>query len=211
MYPSISKWIIDGDTRPKWLYQQALKLAAIDVTNSDLLFLHDPDTFMIRRYCYWQHGKCNILAVKDTNESEGYYQVLEQAVGISRQTTHCFVTELHPHLKRDWQALKSRLEQRWNQDFHTALIGKTPFDNHDLKWFSEYELLGNWSLYRGSATVEFQHRFEFRQIEELEQGFGPGFDCVCDNNHDRRAYHDGGEPTPAAGRIMTKIGPYLAS
>jgi hypothetical protein len=54
----------------------------------------------------------------------------------------------------------------------------------NVKWFSEYEVLGNWALAQGSAVnlVE-QRRFEFKKLEQVTHNdFPRTFNVISDKN-----------------------------
>ena len=48
-----------------------------------------------------------------------------------------------------------------------------------LKWFSEYELLGNWATYRNKITLQEQCRFEYDALYKIGN-FGKEHNAVCD-------------------------------
>jgi hypothetical protein len=66
-----------------------------------------------------------------------------------------------------------------------AVIDQTPWDyTNGVKWFSEYELLANWSVYQNPDIVlTQQHRFEFKKLEALtHRDFPADFNVVSDKN-----------------------------
>jgi hypothetical protein len=48
-----------------------------------------------------------------------------------------------------------------------------------IKWFSEYELLGNWATHRGNITMQAQRRFEYDSLHKLAN-FTTEHNAVCD-------------------------------
>ena len=48
-----------------------------------------------------------------------------------------------------------------------------------IKWFSEYELLGNWATYRGRLTIQPQIRYEYNSLHKISE-FTAKHNAVCD-------------------------------
>ena len=152
LYPQIENWVIPGDYRGFWLRQQALKLSVLDYLKDEVVLLTDPDTFMVEPYSCYRNGRMNYLVIPNTTHGS-YNGMMEAITGIPRQTPHCFVTEFVPVYRKDWLALKQHLENMHHQHFLDAMIDNChgmptvpPWGNGNLiKWFSEYELLGNWA------------------------------------------------------------------
>jgi hypothetical protein len=186
-YPEINNWVFEGDPRNNWLKQQALKLAALDYIKYDVALIHDPDTWMIQPYqCVDATGQLCMLALEDTTEGS-YDQVLPEVLGISRQTQHCFVTEFLPIYKQDWNSLKQLLEHRYNQNFLDAIIDRVPAietidGSQTLKWFSEYEFLGNWIMTQRPVSFMFQNRFNFQCVEDLSSLDPTVHNSICDQS-----------------------------
>jgi Family of unknown function (DUF6492) len=185
-YPEIDHWIFKDDYRGKWLWQQALKLAVRDYLDDKVILMHDPDTFMTEPYHCYKDGRLNYLILSNTIH-DSYRGVLESVLGIERQTPHCFVTELVPVHRDDWQALKTLLEQKHNKYFLDAIIDAVPGmptvppwgTGNIIKWFSEYELLGNWAMYRQNVNTQEQRRFEYDSLDKLGD-FTNDYNCFAD-------------------------------
>lgn len=176
-YPGIQKWIIPGDYRGNWLRQQAIKLACLDYLDYPVMMIQDPDTFAIADYQCWDGTTLNFMILPNTTHARGYYEVLANALGIARQTPHCFVTEFGPCLKKDIVELKQHIEKQNNQNWLTALIDHVPYEStfnpnkpdELVKWFSEYELLGNWTMSRRPVKLTDQKRFEYKTLDQLHK------------------------------------------
>jgi hypothetical protein len=186
-YPEINHWVFDGDPRNDWLKQQALKLAALDYVDYNVALIHDPDTWMTQPYqCVDDQGILCMMALENTTEGS-YDSVLPAVLGLHRQTNHCFVTEFMPVLKQDWRNLKLFLENRHHRHFLDAIINNVPgvdtADNlQNLKWFSEYEFLGNWAMTQRPVKFMFQHRFQFQQLTDLINYDAAQYNCICDQS-----------------------------
>jgi hypothetical protein len=185
-YPEVNHWVFADDYRGWWLRQQAIKMAYLDLLDYDVMLMTDPDTIMVEPYCCWRNGRLNMLALP--NVTHGSYDgVLESVLGIPRQTPHCFVTEYVPVLKQDWLNLKHTLEQRHQQHFLDAIIEHVPGmptvppwgTGNLIKWFSEYEFLGNWILTQRSVDWQWQRRFEYDSLDKMSN-FTKSYNCFAD-------------------------------
>lgn len=179
-YPETARWWFSDDYRGSWLYQQALKLASLDMITDDVVMIQDADTFFIKPYSCIVDGKPNYPVILNETHSPGYYQVLQNSLGIDRQTPHCFVSEFMPVFREDWLSLKDRLESRNNKHFLDAIIDNVPVDTYDnLRWFSEYEFVGNWVMTQREVVLSEQKRFEYDTLDQLND-LTLDYDCACD-------------------------------
>ena len=186
-YPEVENWVFADDYRGWWLRQQAIKLAYLDLINADVMLMHDPDTFQLEPYST-VHADClNLLAIKDT-EQGSYRGVFEAITGIPHPSAHCYVTELCAVRGADFQALKSHLLNRWpEKKWLDAIIEAVPGmptvppwgTGNIIKWFSEYELLGNWAVTQGSVEHQWQIRHEYDSLNKLAD-FTDEHTAVCD-------------------------------
>lgn len=173
-YPEIANWVFENDYRGWWLRQQAIKLSVLDYLNYDVMLMQDPDTFMIEPYCCFDHGQLTYCVLENTTHGS-YEGMIESIFGFPRQTQHCFITEFVPCMKQDITAMKQFLEKKYNMHWLDALIQNTktistipPWGNGELiKWFSEYEVIGNWTMTQRPVNFVFQRRFEYDQMEKL--------------------------------------------
>lgn len=183
--PAVSRWNLSGDYRGPWLFQQALKLAMLDIVQDDILFLHDADTFCTQNYCYESNGRLQLWHLPNISHAPGYYEGFTAITGLPRQTPHCFVTDMMPVRRSDWTSLKTLVEQRHSMNVLDAMIEYTPWDYvANVKWFSEYEVLGNWALAQNSdVDLVVQQRFEFKKLEQVtHQDFPANFSVISDKN-----------------------------
>lgn len=186
-YPEVNNWMFDGDYRGWWLRQQAIKLAYLDYLDFDVALMHDPDTFMVKPYQCIKDNRVQILALENTTHGS-YDGVFESITGLPRQSPHCFITELVAVRKQDFVSLRQHLDQRWqNKKWLDAIIDAVPgiptvppWGNGNLiKWFSEYELLGNWAVHQHSVDIVYQHRHEYNNLNDLSK-FDNMHNAVCD-------------------------------
>jgi hypothetical protein len=189
-YPQVQNWVFDGDYRGWWLRQQAIKLSYLDKIQDDVMLMWDPDTFMVEPYRCYDPDTDTVNMMTLLNTTQGSYEgVFEAITGIPRTTPHCFVTELVPVRGRDFSALKSLLGQRWpNQHWLDAIIDAVPGmptippwgNGNIIKWFSEYEFVGNWAVHCGNVAYHDQRRFEYDNLNKLTQLDPTQFNAVCD-------------------------------
>lgn len=187
-YPEVNNWVFDDDYRGWWLRQQAIKLAYLDMLDADVMLMHDADTFMIEPYRCYDNGTLNLLSLLNTTQGS-YTGVFEAITGIPHPSPHCFVTELCAVRKQDFVALRQHIESRWpNKHWLDAIIEAVPGmptvppwgTGNIIKWFSEYELLGNWAVTQGNVTYQEQRRFEYDQLDKLGTLDPKVYNAVCD-------------------------------
>ncbi len=186
-YPEVNNWVFPDDYRGWWLRQQAIKLAYLDLLDYDVAIMQDPDTFMIEPYQAWHSGQLNLLALMNTAQ-ESYRGVFESITGLSQPSPHCFVTEFCAVRKNDFKDLKQHIQERWpDKKWLDAIIDAVPGmptvppwgTGNIIKWFSEYELLGNWAVLQGNVTLQSQRRYEYSKLEDIA-GFGSEHNAICD-------------------------------
>ena len=185
LYPEINNWYLTNDYRGSWLFQQALKLACIDLVDADVLFLQDADTFCTQPYSCVIDQQLNLFYQPNTDHQWGYYRAVENITGHTRLTPNSFVCDMMPVFKRDWISLKNHVTKTFADHWLNTIIDQTPWDHAaSVKWFSEYELLANWSLLHNADTqLTEQKRFEFKSLEALtHQDFPADFNVISDKN-----------------------------
>lgn len=188
LYPEVNNWVFADDYRGWWLRQQAIKMAFLDYLEYDLMVMNDPDCILIRDYKPFKDGKLNYMVLENQRHSWGYYETIKNALGIERQTPHCFISEYVPVLKQDITDLRLFLEQRHQCKWLDAIIDNCPGEatvppwgkGELIRWVSEYEFLGNWSMSRREITTEPQHRYMYDDMSKIGN-FDPDYHtAVCD-------------------------------
>lgn len=186
-YPEVNNWVFPDDYRGWWLRQQAIKLAYLDLLQEDVVLMHDADTFMTEAYNPFPNNKLNMLALMNTRQ-DSYNGVFEAITGLPHQSPHCFVTELCAVSKMDFVCLKHHIEERfpktkWLDAVINAVPGMPtvpPWGNGNIiKWFSEYELLGNWATYRGNLSLQEQRRYEYDNLHKIGN-YTREYNAFCD-------------------------------
>ena len=188
LYPEVNNWVLPGDYRGWWLRQQAIKLAFLDYLDYDLMVMHDPDCILISDYQPMINGKLNYMVLENERHSWGYYETIRNAFGFDRLTPHCFISEYVPVLKTDVSAMKQHLEQKHSCNWLDAIIDNCPgqptvppWGNGEMiRWLSEYELIGNWTMSRRQITTQPQRRYMYASMEDIGR-FDPDYHtAICD-------------------------------
>ena len=188
LYPEVNNWVFEDDYRGWWLRQQAIKMAFLDYLDYDLMVMNDPDCILIRDYEPFKNGKLNYMVLENQRHSWGYYETIKNALGIERQTPHCFISEYVPVLKQDITDLRLFLEKKHQRKWLDAIIDNCPGEatvppwgkGELIRWVSEYEFLGNWTMSRREITTEPQHRYMYDDMSKIG-GFDPDYHtAVCD-------------------------------
>lgn len=188
LYPQVNNWVFEDDYRGWWLRQQAIKLAFLDYLDYDLMVMHDPDCILVRDYWPFKDGKLNYMVLENERHSWGYYQTIKNALGIERQTPHCFISEFVPVLKQDITDLVKFLEEKHQRHWLDAIIDNCPGEatvppwgkGELIRWVSEYEFIGNWTMSRREITTEPQHRYMYDDMTKIGS-FDPDYHtAICD-------------------------------
>lgn len=187
-YPEVNNWVFPDDYRDWWLRQQAIKLAYLDLIQEDVMLMHDADTFMIKPYQCWANNKLNMLMLPNTRH-DSYNGVFEAITGLPHASKDCFVTELCAVDCKHFNSLKAHIQHRWpGKKWLDAIIEAVPGmptvppwgNGNIIKWFSEYELLGNWALHCGVDQLTPQTRFEYNSLDLLSTLDATQYNAVCD-------------------------------
>jgi hypothetical protein len=141
-----------------------------------------------------KNGVLNFQVLENERHSWGYYESIKNGLGFERLTPHCFISENVPVLKQDFTDLVKFLEERHQKKWLDAMIDSCPpeptvppWGNGELiRWFSEYEFIGNWTMSRRPITQEFQRRYHYDDMENIGD-FDPAYHtAVCDAVPDLR-------------------------
>ena len=192
-YPEVNNWVFKDDYRGWWLRQQAIKLSFLDHLKIDVMLMQDPDTFLIEPYRCYQDGVLNFHALMDTTQGS-YNGVFKSIIGLPHQSPHCFVTEFVPVRYRDWVQLREHLTQRWpDKHWLDAIIDAVPGmptvppwgNGNIIKWFSEYEFVGNWAVHCGNVSFQPHRRYEYDNLDKMTNWL-PEHNAIADAIPDLR-------------------------
>ena len=148
-YYNLGKW-----SRDNWYKQQAFKLCALDHFNSEYFLIQDCDIALIKPYNILVDDKLNFKAEDLWNPHQTVYgEMITEILGIPRTLPISLVNEILPFAKEDWLVLKHEIEKQYKTDFLSAIAGVRDFD--DSKWFSEYELLGMFKMFKDKNWTHF--------------------------------------------------------
>ncbi len=184
-FPELTSWHLGGDYRGSWLLQQAMKLHMLDQVDADVIFIQDADSFCTQPYECVVNNNLNLFHLPNINHTWEYYRAFENITGLGRQTPHCFVCDMMPVFKSDWEELTNTVSSRFNKSWIEVFLDQTPWDYvANVKWFSEYECLANWAISQHSRYhLTEQKRFEYKSIEQLTHHDLPSeFNCISDKS-----------------------------
>lgn len=184
-HPELVTWHLGGDYRGSWLLQQAMKLHMLDRIDSDVIFIHDADSFCTEPYQCLVDGRIQLFNLPETSHTWEYYRAFENITGLGRQTPDCFVCDMMPVFKSDWNNLKELVHERFDKSWTEVFLEQTPWDYvANVKWFSEYECLANWVVSQHTQyQLVQQHRYEYKNIQQLiHQDLPARVNCVSDKS-----------------------------
>lgn len=147
-----------------WISQQFVKLLCCEklLQDFDALLLQDCDTFCSKPYHWIDNGIATMYFRPNERHSDEYYKYCKLIADIEVDHRMCFVCELMPVLKSNWQSLVGSIEnlhrKKWIEAIHDLFLQSTK----KQIWFSEYELLGNWALQQKNTKLIEQKRFELK-------------------------------------------------
>jgi hypothetical protein len=141
-------------SKDNWYKQQAFKLCALDHFDSEHFLIQDCDIALIKPYSMFVEEKINFKAEDLWNPHQHIYgKMISDILDIPRTLEISLVNELMPVIKEDWNLLKQIVENRYQTDFLSAIAKAKPLD--DTKWFSEYELLGMFKMFKDNNWTHF--------------------------------------------------------
>jgi hypothetical protein len=174
-----------------WIGQQLLKLMGIDACTDDEILLQDADTFAVKPYHYFKKNETVTFVLPGETHTLDYFEYVTKFLDIPRQYPGSFITEFLPIKKPDWISLRTQLEQVHNKSWMQAMIDQFSKDRQgtDPIGFAEFEMLGNWFMYKhpDMKTIQ-QTRYslndrllnEYRECGIIKQYMPFSYyNCVC--------------------------------
>jgi hypothetical protein len=139
-----------------------------------------------RPYEPLKDGVLNFQGAGKRTAQLGLLRKHQECLGFERLTPHCFISEFVPVLKQDFNDLVKFLEETHQKKWLDAMIDSCPpeptvppWGNGELiRWFSEYEFIGNWIMSRRPITMEFQRRYHYDNMEKIGD-FDPALSHCC--------------------------------
>ena len=174
-----------------WIGQQLLKLMAIDACTDDEILLQDADTFAVKPYHYFKENETITFVLPGETHTIEYFEYVTKFLNIPRQYPGSFITEFLPIKKSDWLSLRTQIEKIHNKSWMQAMIDQFSKDRQVTNplWFAEFEMLGNWFMYKhpDMRTIQ-QKRYslndrslnEYRKYGIIKQNMPfPYYNCIC--------------------------------
>lgn len=154
--------------RNRWFYQQALKLAALEILDYDAFLIQDCDIVTVSPYHPFVGGIPNVRIEKPELGNHFARLYVEEAsafLSMHKVIDESYVSELMPYLKRDYLALKQHIKVLHGRSILKAISYHREIDDQSIKWLSEYEILGIFKDYHDpSWTREEQIAFSYGTI-----------------------------------------------
>lgn len=148
-------YVVEGDDRSGWLYQQLLKLNADKITKMDNFLVLDADTLLIKPKIFLH--KHRFIFDMSEERHEPYHKVYKKIMQKNTSSTLSFITHYMIFNRHILKNLKLEIEKKHNKPWDEVIIENT--DYQDKSGFSEYELYGNYALHFFSKKVKFEYWF----------------------------------------------------
>ena len=194
----INSYNLHAWSQDTWYLQQALKLSLLDSLPDDKFLIQDCDVFAIRHYEYFRNNVPNFRVEDVWNDHHKIYEeYIYKLTGIKRPLPLSFVTEFMPLRKDDWIFCKKQILDHTGLPWYEAVPKLETFN--ELKWFSEYELLGFLVTSRDS---DYTYEFDLHPIiDSWDNFYNASWDNVstvkfkarplkCMNEHEAQAVVD---------------------
>jgi glycosyltransferase involved in cell wall biosynthesis len=135
-------YVVNGQDRSGWLFQQLLKLSVDQISDSENVLIIDADTVLVSPQLYEFNGK-NILLISDEFHKP-YFDVYTKLTGELPSTLLSSVSHSLLINRKHLIELKKHIADLHLMEWWQAIISKT--DKLNSSGFSEYELYGQWVL-----------------------------------------------------------------
>lgn len=148
-------YIVNGQDRSGWLFQQLLKLSVDQISDSENVLIIDADTVLISPQVYEFNGK-NILLISDEFHKP-YFDVYTKLTGELPSTLLSSVSHSLLVNRKHLKELKKHIADLHLMEWWQAIIAKT--DKLNSSGFSEYELYGQWVLNKYPESYSREYFF----------------------------------------------------
>lgn len=137
------EYVVDGEDRSGWLFQQFVKWGDLPTVNDNYLVI-DADTVLIGPHIFEEDGKTIFFHSEERHPP--YYEAYQRIVGEEVVSPLSFVAHLMLMNRERVSELKAHIEKTHNRAWYEAIIAN--IDLREMSAFSEYETYGNWMLSR---------------------------------------------------------------
>ncbi len=168
-------YVVRGQDRSGWLYQQLLKLGFDRRNATERFFVLDADTVLTRKQKFERAGR-PILLVSD-EYWQPYFSVNEALLGRPPVTRLSSIAGMMLFNNARLRAMKSHIAARTGKPWWESILAAA--DRSVLSDFSEFELYGQWCLseypqetFRSHCENRMLRRIDLRPVPELELRYG---------------------------------------
>jgi len=137
-----------------YIYQQLVKLHAIDEQTEEYFLIQDADTFAINNYTWYSYGSPIYLST-EARHFEDYLDFITDLTGLKFRNYTSFISEFFPMSQNLWSFIKESVESHTGKDIVTSVLETVKGNN-----FSEYELFGYLAKQLGIHTTRPQYRHD---------------------------------------------------
>lgn len=136
---------VEGVDRSGWLFKQLLVLAADRISSNDHTLILDADTVLIRPHRFLAHDKVTFFV---SDELHGpYYEAYSKLLKMPWRFPLSFVSHYMLFERRRLEALRAEIERENGCAWHEAIIDISRHTK-ETSFFSEYEMYGNYCLFK---------------------------------------------------------------
>lgn len=157
-------YIVNGEDRSGWLFQQLIKLSVDEFTYNEHILVMDSDTLLNRPVKYIHNGKM-ILNTSDEHH-EPYYETYKKIMGEIAISPRSFVSHGMLFSKDLLQEMKQYITNKNHKNWIFAILDSTDYSN--ISGFSEYETYGNYILRHHPNRVKLEYWFN-KSLTSLDE------------------------------------------
>jgi len=154
-------YICKGIDRSGWIYQQFLKINAINYCKSDHILIWDCDTEMLKPTVFEIEGK---LIIEYSEELHTPYDICtNKLIGRSSGLKLGFTCHKILFSKDIVRAMMVEIEQRFQSPWYNAIV--SCLDTREASSFSEYNVYSHYVIANYSDSVKIRHWSNFADVK----------------------------------------------
>ena len=154
-------YIYKGIDRSGWIYQQLLKMNAINYCKSDHILIWDCDTEMLKPTVFENQGK---IIIEYSEELHTPYDICtNKLIGQSSGLKLGFTCHKILFSKDIVRAMMAEIEQRFQSPWYNAIV--SCLDSREASSFSEYNVYSHYVIANHSDSVKIRHWRNFADVK----------------------------------------------
>jgi hypothetical protein len=166
-------YIVDGQDRSGWLFQQFLKWSGDLLSSQEYYLVLDADTVLIRPQIFEINGR--VVLLHSDEHHQPYFDLYKKLLGVDAPTALSFTSHHLLYQRCRIAELKRQIEQR-HQGVPWYKVLLETIDRSEMSAISEYEIYGQWMLQNHGDEVIREYWFnlalnraELRRFDKLVQ------------------------------------------